>query len=153
MGLNPYNVLMATSLHAIEGPYKDSRLCWTARIVCLVPWIAAPLLGLNAEATLGFMYETRFPFNLPLAMFGFFVCFLIFPGFLLTIPTLIAWQRHLLGGILLVLLSGLFIGWICAPVYHLGQDVTTGISFFVAVPVLFLFGGILHLAVWWKERA
>ena len=135
----------------IEPSKGTSRLCWAARIVCLLPWIAAPLLGLAAEATHGFMYETRSPFNFVLATLGFFVCYLIFPGFLLTIPTLIAWKRHLLGGMLLVLSSGLFIGWICAPVYHFGQEITPGMTFFLAVPVLFLIGGLLHLAAWLTE--
>jgi len=140
---------MATGSSAIEVPKEASRLCWSARIVCLAPWIAAPLLGLVVEAAFHTMYETRFPFNLPLAMLGWFGYFLVFPGFVLTIPTLIAWRRHLLGGTLLVLSSGLFISWISVS----GRGITPLSIPELAVCVVFLLGGILHLVVWWKEGA
>jgi len=137
---------MAVSYSNTTGSKGTSRLCWAARIVCLVPWIAAPLSALVAEATHRFMYETVSPFNL---VFAFWVGFwaLFFPGFLMWFPTTIAWRRHLLGGIMLTLSSSftitcLFVvGWASALPYLL------------PVPMLILVGGLLHLAVSWQERA
>ncbi len=136
-----------TGLPAIEAPRKTSRLCWVARMVCLVPWIAAPWWGLVVDAvSLGSMSETRFPFNLPLAMWLSLSALFIYCS-PLWVCALIAWRRHLLGGTLLVLSSGLFISWISVS----GRIREFVIITAFTVCVVFLLGGILHLVVWWKE--
>jgi len=103
-------------------------------------------MALVAEAIHHYMYETVFPFNLAFAVWCGLMVLLVY-CFTLWITTLIAWRRHLLGGILIVLSSSIYI--ICVSL--LGR-LHVWMFFWFVVPVLFLLGGLLHLFVWWRER-
>ena len=108
---------MAHTLAHIRPQVDTSSLRWIARITCLGTAICLYL----SERTEGA--------ELPILLF-----FLV--------PALIAWQAHLLGGILLLLASAMRFVSIASADHAL----------ILPLLVAYLGGGVLHLAVWSKER-
>jgi len=181
---------VTTATFAAKPSKKTSDLCWTARVVCLLPLATAPLSFLVAEATDPTVTAYAFPFNLVFAVF-YGLWWLLWPGLILTLlalvarrspllgvtllvislalslcfwwrtlpsvlfvpPAFLAWQRHLLGGTLLVSSSCLVIGYLCLDPVPFEWDRTWALHYILPVCTLFLLSGLLHLAVWWQERA
>jgi len=110
---------------------RTSALCWAARIVPLVvviplvPWVFYALVFTYPNDSPPFLREAAFLSPIVSAM--------------------IAWKWHLVGG---AMLSALGILLIAVPLTLTGFELLLILS-----GAVLLAGGILHLIVWWQERA
>ena len=129
---------MATSRANIRVHKGTSFLRWAAGIVSLAPGVFA--------CTRVLVEEIVYDANLEFFLQGF-VLFLLF----LVVPGLIAWRWHLIGGLFLVFHSGFHILLIVWGNY-LELDRTYALRIILPFWVAFCTGGVLHLAVWWRER-
>ncbi len=80
--------------------------------------------------------------------------FVILPvGFIPLFLALVARRRHLLGGLAIVMFTVAFIPFALVRIYS--DEFSARWVFYTAhsvIGILFFTGGVLHLAVWWKER-
>ncbi len=113
------------------------RLCWVARLIPLIPVVCAPLLVMNWELP---GYRTE------MSLINGIVYFCL----LVLLPTVIAWQWHMVGSILIMIPSGAYIYHLCFPTHPL--DTAFPLHYILPLWAIFFTGGILHIIAWLKER-
>jgi len=126
---------------SVQSRRNKDWLCWTARVLSL---------GAGVGICIWFLVQIiadRTNSELPLPVSEFL------PFFMLTLlwyvgPGVIAWWWPLVGGLLLMLQSGLVIVLIAFNYSELDGTGALPISLLVAL----FAGGALHLVAWWRDR-
>jgi hypothetical protein len=68
------------------------------------------------------------------------------------LPFVLAWRRHLLGGIVIVAVSIYFIWYIWLGPIPPWFETRAWTVYVLPLWALSCAGGLLHLVAWWKER-
>lgn len=126
---------------SIQPRRNTGWLCWTARVLSLAAgvafctWVLVENIGNRTNA------EIYVPVSMFLPFFMLMLVWYVGPG-------VIAWRWPLIGGLLLVLQSGLYILLIIWNYSKLDRIDALPISLLAALCA----GGVLHLAAWWRDR-
>ncbi len=125
---------------------KAGALRWAAVIVSIAPAIGVFILVLADRALSSTGHDSDW---IRVLLFGMSL------SVTLSIPGFIAWRWHLLGGILLISLSGLTILAIVTDpdggLFELNQDYLL-LRVILPFSIVCFVGGVLHLIVWWTDR-
>lgn len=74
------------------------------------------------------------------------------PFYVAMLPCLISWRSHLLGGIITIAISVVYIWGMCLGPIRSWGGAKTFMAYLLPLWGLFCAGGILHLLAWWKEN-
>jgi len=109
---------------------RPRKLLWAARTVSLIP---PSFVFLYAVISANYV--------------------LVPSAFVFLLPAVVGWrQQHLLCGLYILVLGGLTLGYICLQEYPLEVERAGMLREVGWLLGVWLAGGLLHLAVWWKER-
>ena len=115
-------------------PVHGRALCWAARIACT---------GLNLFAA-AYLLSHWATYDQGLWSILSAICLFV----LSVVPALIAWRSHLVGGVFALIISFLY-----TEVAYSQVDRNIFVHTIFPFSAVWLASGILHLAVWWRERS
>jgi len=142
--------LSAVRLSNVDTKH-GSRLCWAARLVTLASLLSTPVSAYaQAISSHGFS-EYDYTWYLVFLIVLSPVMYLS-PFYIVALPCVLAWRRHLLGGIIIVAISIEFTWYLVLGPIPSGDGERLWVAWVLPLWCLSCAGGLLHLAAWFVER-